>query len=124
MSTSLATSPDSGHSVLRTPPRRQDPPAKPLAKSSPVGKVYQYYLPENREQYQNLGFDESFLLGTYTKSQFVKFLNVMKLPESIPNLAQRERTQENFITFANKMAKFIKKWGEHFLFLYLALLPT
>jgi hypothetical protein len=59
MSTSFATSPDSGLSGPHTPPRAP----VPLAKSSPVGKVYKYFLPENREQYQKFGIEDTFLAG-------------------------------------------------------------
>ena len=85
--------------------------------------MYKYLFPENREQYQNFGFDECFLHGTFNKSQFFGYLKV-KPPKYIPNLAQEKRTKENFITFANKMAKYIEKRSEHYLFLYLAFFPT
>ena len=118
MSTSIATSPRSGP---RTPSRGQAPPVQ-LAKSSPVGKVYNYYLPENCEQYQKFGYDEAFLLGAFDrKSTFLRFLNVV-LPKSFPKI--HPTGKKSFITSANKVARFIKDQREHHLFLCLAVLPT
>jgi hypothetical protein len=117
MSTSFATSPDSGLSGPHTPPRA---PA-PLAKSSPVGKVHPYFLPENRDQYQNFGFEDTFWLGNFDKKGFLQFLGV-EPPKSIPGV--RSRGKESFLSLANKVAKFIKDQREHYLFLYLAFLPT
>ena len=95
----------------RTPPRD---------KSSPVGKVF---LPENHEQYQKFGFDKGLLLGAFKKSDFFKFLDV-KLPKVIPNVDEKKINKDCLITFANEVAKSIKDEREHYLFLYLAFLPT
>ena len=108
MSTSFATSPDSGHSAPCIPPRGQDPSAQPAA---------------NRERYQEFCFDKCFLLGDLDKSKFLKFLKVNP-PESVPNVCQRKRRKEFFLTLANKVAILIKDQREHYLFLYLAFLPT
>ena len=121
MSTSIATSTDSGHSGPCTPPRGQVRPVQP-AKSSPVGKVYKYFLPENREQFQKFGYDDRFLLGAFdNKSKFLQFLNV-EPPKSLPNMGSRGK--EHFLTLANSVAEFIKDKREHYLFLYLGFLPT
>ena len=109
MSTSSATLPDSGHSGPHTPPRD---PKRPLAKSSPVGKVYKYLLPENREQYQKFGFDKCFLLGAFKKPEFFKFLDV-KLPKVIPNVDKEIINKDYLVTFANEVAKSIKDEREH-----------
>ena len=107
-------SPVSGHSAPLTPPRGQDPSTKPAAKSSPIGKVYKYFLPENREQYQNFGFDKSFLKDPFNnKPNFLKFLGI-EPPESVPDVPQR--TKGTFITLANTVAKFIKDTREHHCF--------
>ena len=121
MSMSFATSPDSGHSGPRTPPRGQDPSTKP-AKSFPVGKVDKYFLPENREQYQKFGYDDRFLLGAFDdKSKFLQFLNI-EPPESVPDV--HSRGKDSFLILANEVAEFIKDQREHYLFLYLTFLPT
>jgi hypothetical protein len=117
MSTSFATSPDSGVSGPHTPPRA---PAQ-LAKSSPVGKVLKYFLPENRDQYQKFGFDRTILLGTFERAKFLRFLDV-KPSESVPGVPLRGK--DTFIQLANLVAKYIKDQREHYLFLYLAYLPT
>ena len=117
MSTRFATSPDSGHSVPRTTPRGQ---AKPT-KSSPVRKVY----PNNREQYQKFGYDDSFLLPAFDdKSKFFNFLGVNPLgPElTVPDMPLRG--MKYFLTLANEVAEFIKDEREDYLFLYLAFLTT
>ncbi len=106
-----------------TPPRGQDPSVQP-AKSSPVDKVYKYFFPENREQYQKFGFDNGFQLGAFDdKSKFLQFLSV-ELPKLIPNINMGSRGKESFPTLANTMASFIKDKREHYLFLYLGFLPT
>ena len=114
MSTSFATSPLSG---AHTPPRAPAPPPK----SSPVGKMSNYFLPESREQYQKFGIDETFLRGDFDKSKFLGVLDV-KPPKSVPDVPSRGK--KSFLTLANKVAKFIKDQREHYLFLYLAFLPT
>jgi hypothetical protein len=120
MSTSIATSPDSGHSRPCTPHRDQASSVQP-AKSSPVGKLYKYYLPKNRKQYQKFGHDVRFLLGAFDRLEFLEFLNV-NLPESVPDMGSGGK--DSFLLLANKVAKFIKTKGEHCLFLYLGFLPT
>ncbi|KAI9507046.1 hypothetical protein F5148DRAFT_1368682 [Russula earlei] len=103
---SFATSPDSGHSGPHTPPRGQVPPVKPT-KSSPVGKVYKYFLPENREQYQKFGHDERFMLKPFDESGFLDFLKLKdQLPEIV--LGENLRKQESFIELANTAAQIIK----------------
>jgi hypothetical protein len=122
MSTSSATSPDSGHSGPRTPSRGQAPSVQ-FAKSSPVGKVGKYYIPENREQYQRFGYDNCLLLGSFeNNSKFLQFLDLQLPPEPVPDVSSR--TMQSFVKLANKVAKFIKDRGEHYLFPYLAYLPT
>ena len=113
MSTSFVTSPDSGHSGPHTC-------ALAPAKSSLVGKVHKYFLPENCEPYR---IKETFLQGDFDKdkSKFLEFLKV-KLPESVPDVPLRGK--KSFLTLANKVAKFIKNQCEHHLFLYLAFLLT
>jgi hypothetical protein len=106
-----ATSPDSGLSGPHTSPRAPAPPAK----SSLVGKVYKY------SQYQKFSNEETFLQGDFDKSKFLELLNV-ELPKSIPDVPSRGK--ESFLTLANKVAKYIKGQHEHYLFLYLAFLPT
>lgn len=118
MSTSFATSPDSGLSGPHTPPRT----SVPLAKSSPVGKVYPYFLPENRDQYQKFGIEDTFWRGKFDKSQFLQFLGV-ELPNSVPDVPSRGK--KYFLILANEVAKSIRDQREHYyLFLYLAFLPT
>ncbi|KAI9459328.1 hypothetical protein F5148DRAFT_1016752 [Russula earlei] len=103
---SFATSPDSGHSGPHTPPRGQVPPVKPT-KSSPVGKVYKYFLPENREQYQKFGHDERFMLRPFDESGFLDFLKLKdQLPEIV--LGENLRKQESFLELANTAAQMIK----------------
>ena len=119
LSTSFATSPDSGPSGPHTPPRALAPAS---AKSSPVGNVHKHFLPENREQYQKFDIEKTFLLRNFDKDTFLKFLGV-KIPESVPDVPSRGK--KSFLTLANKVAKSIKKrQGEHHLFLYSAFLPT
>jgi hypothetical protein len=117
-STPFATSPDSGPSGPHTPPRT---PA--LAKSSPVGKLHKYFLPENREQYQKFGYDETFMRGNFNKIEFFAFLEV-DIPESVPDVPLELRGKDGFIMLAKKVTKEIKERREHHLFLYLAFLPT
>ncbi|KAI9507527.1 hypothetical protein F5148DRAFT_1376484 [Russula earlei] len=95
-----------------TPPRGQVPPVKPT-KSSPVGKVYKYFLPENREQYQKFGHDERFMLRPFDESGFLDFLKLKdQLPEIVlgENLRKHEnlRKQESFLELANTAAQIIK----------------
>jgi hypothetical protein len=124
MSTSFATSPNSGHSGPTTPSRPQAPSVQ-VVDSSPVGKVYKYYIPENREQYQKFGYDHDFLLEPFDKSGLKMFLDV-QLPKSVPDLPLRTKPGkiESFLELANMVAEDIKKRGEHFLVPYLAFLPT
>ena len=89
MSTSFATSLDSGHSDPRTPPR---------------------------EQYQKFGFDKCLLLGAFKKPEFFKFLDI-KLPKEIPNVDEKRINKDYLVTFANEVAKSIKDKREHYLFL-------
>lgn len=117
MSTTFATSPDSGLSGPHTPPRAP----VPLAKSSPVGKVYPYFLPENRHQYQIFGIEDTFWRGNFVKSEFLKFLGVDP-PKSVPDVPSRGKN--SFLMLANEVAEFIREQREHYLFLYLAFLPT
>ena len=118
MSTSFAT-PDSSHSDPRTPSRGQ-PPSGKVAKSSSVGKVSKYILPGNREQYQKFGYDRAFKLEPFKdKTELRQFLKV-KHPQSVPDV--QRRGQKSFLALANEVAKFIQ--SEHYLFLYLAFLPT
>ena len=126
MSTSFAT-PDSGHSDPRTPSRGQPPSEKEkVAKSSLVDKVSKYYVPENREQYQKFGYDESFMLDDLRdKKEFLEFLgfdpeSVLNPSEPVPDLLPRG--MGCFLDLANSLAKFIQ--SEHYLFLYLAFLLT
>jgi hypothetical protein len=118
MSTSIATSTDSGHSGPCTPPRGQALPVH--AKSFPVNNVYKYFLPENREQFQKFSYNSCFQLRAFDKSKFLQFLNV-ELPNLLPNMGSRK--MGNFLTLANKVAKLIKDQHEHYLFLYLGFLP-
>ncbi|KAI9457307.1 hypothetical protein F5148DRAFT_1322579 [Russula earlei] len=103
---SFATSPDSSHSGPHTPPHGQVPPIKPT-KSSPVGKVYKYFLPKNREQYQKFGHDECFMLKPFDESGFLDFL---KLKDQLPKIVLGEnlRKQESFLELANTAAQMIK----------------
>ena len=80
------------------------------------------YFLENREQYQKFGYDDRFLLGAFDdKSNFLQFLNV-EPPESVPDV--HSRGMDSFLILANEVAEFIKDQREHYLFLYLAFLPT
>ncbi|KAI9455217.1 hypothetical protein F5148DRAFT_1369876 [Russula earlei] len=89
-----------------TPPRGQVPPVKPT-KSSPVGKVYKYFLPENCEQYQKFGHDERFMLRPFDESGFLDFLKLKdQLPEIV--LGKNLRKQESFLELANTAAQIIK----------------
>ena len=120
ISMSLATSPNSGHLGPHTPPRSQAISVK-HAKSSPVSKVSAYYLPENREQYQNFGYNDSFLLGDFdNQSEFLQFLSFESL-DSVPDICLEGK--RSFVELANKVADHVKK-REHCLFLYLGFLPT
>lgn len=120
---------DSGHPGPHTPSRGQ-PPSGKYAKSSPVGKVPKYFLPENRDQYQKFGHDERSMLGAFkNKTEFLQFLRMQHIEESkeeflesIPDVPSRG--MEYFLDLANKVAKFIHDKREHYLFLYLAFLPT
>src|SRR5712672_3179772 len=108
MSTSFATS---SHSGPHTPLPDQATSVQ-LAESSPVGKVYNYFRPENREQYQKFGYEEHILLeASEDKSKLLTFLDV-KLPDSIPTISKGKKY---FLKSANKVAKHIKSKREHYL---------
>ena len=117
--TLFATSPDSGHSGPRTPPRGQAPSVQ-HAKSPPVSKVPAYFLPENR--LQKFGYSSSFLLGPFDdQSKFLEFLG-LEPPESVANMGPGGKGA--FVDLANEVADHVKKKREHCLFLYLGFLPT
>lgn len=80
-------------------------------------------LPENCEQYQKFGYDNSLMLEPFRdKLEFLEFLDLTP-PKLVPNVLSRGK--ESFLDFANEVAKFIKDQpGEHYLLMYLAFLPT
>ena len=80
-------------------------------------------LPENCEQYEKFGYDDSLMLEPFRdKLEFLKFLDLTP-PKSVPDVLSRGK--ESFLDFANEVAKFIKDQpGEHYLLMYLAFLPT
>ena len=71
MSTPFATSP---HSGPHTPPRGLG--SFKYAKSSPVDKLYKYFLRENPDQYQKFGSDDRFLREAFEDQEsFLLFFN-------------------------------------------------
>jgi hypothetical protein len=100
MSTPFATSPDSGLKGPHTPPRAPTP----LAKSSPIGKVSPYFVPENRDQYQKHGYDTTIKPIEFDKKEFLEFLDV-EIPEPVPGVSSRGK--DTFIQLANSVAKTI-----------------
>lgn len=104
MSTPFATSP---HSGSHTPPRGRG--SFKYAKSSPVDKLYKYFLRENRDQYQKFGSDARFLREAFEDQEsFLLFLNVELSPpppEFPPVLNVWSRGKEIFLELANMVAK-------------------
>ena len=116
--------PDSGHSHPHTPSRGQ-PPSGKFAKSSPVGEVTKYHVPENHKEYQEFGYNPRFILEPlHDHDEFLEFLDLdtRLIPETVPDVPSRGKG--SFLELANKLAEFIPQQSEHYLFLCLAFLLT
>ena len=95
---------------------------KKFIKSSPVGKVDQYFLPDKRDQYQKFGYDKDFLLGSLDRDQFLEYLNNVPPPPAAIKSSVRGIAMTSFLPKANEVAEHIKGQRKHYLFLYLAFL--
>ena len=84
-------------------------------------KCLSILFPKTASNTKNSVTMSSFLLGDFhDNDEFIKFLHV-KLPKRVPNLPW---AMESFVQSANHVAEDIKGRCEHYLFTYLAFLPT
>ena len=110
MSTSFMT-PDSGYSHPHTPSCGQ-PPSGKFAKSSLVGKVTKYHVPENCKEYQEFSYDPHFILEPLRNhDEFLEFLDLdtRLIPETVPDVPSRGKG--SFLELANKLAKCIQQFN-------------